>query len=103
MFMAERRAREVSIRKVLGASVANLWMLLSKEFIWLVTIACVIATPVTLLLMKEWLQKYDYRIDIQWWIFGVGALIAVLIALVTVSTQALRAATANPVKRLRAE
>ena len=103
MFMAEKRAREISIRKVLGASVANLWILLSKEFVWLVTIACVIATPVTLLLLKEWLQKYDYRINIQWWIFGVGALIAVLIALITVSTQALRAATANPVKRLRAE
>jgi putative ABC transport system permease protein len=103
MFMAERRAREISIRKVLGASVANLWILLSREFVWLVTIACLIATPLSLWLMQEWLQKYDYRIDIQWWIFAAGSIVAVLIALITVSMQALKAATANPVKKLRAE
>lgn len=103
MFMAERRAKEISIRKVLGASVANLWVLLSKEFIWLVAIACVIASPLTLYFMSEWLQKYDYRINITWWIFALGGLIAIMIALVTVSVQALKAATANPVRRLRSE
>lgn len=103
MFMAERRIREVGIRKVLGASVVNLWLLLSKEFMWLVLIACVIASPLAFWLMHDWLNKYDYRVNISLWIFvGVG-LLALAIALFTVSTQAIKAALANPIKSLKTE
>ena len=103
MFMAERRTKEIGVRKVLGASVANLWMLLSKEFVWLVLIGCSIASPLAFWLMKDWLQKYDYRIDISWWVFAIAGLLAFAIALLTVSTQAIKAAIANPVKSLRTE
>lgn len=103
MFMAERRTKEIGIRKVLGASLANLWMLLSKEFVWLVLAGCLIASPLAFLLMKNWLQHYDYRIDISWTIFIIAGLVAVVIALVTVSTQAVKAAVVNPVKSLRSE
>jgi ABC-type antimicrobial peptide transport system permease subunit len=103
MFMAERRSKEVSIRKVLGASVANLWLLLSKEFIWLVGIACAIASPIAWLLMNNWLKKYDYRIDIGWPVFAIAAVLALAVALVTVSTQAIKAATTNPVNNLKNE
>jgi ABC-type antimicrobial peptide transport system permease subunit len=87
----------------LGASVASLWALISREFVWLVLLGCLIATPLALLLMKNWLQKYDYRIDISWWVFALAGLLALVIALVTVSTQAIRAALANPVSSLRSE
>ena len=103
MFMAERRSKEVSIRKVLGASVANLWLLLSKEFIWLVGIACAIASPIAWLLMNNWLKKYDYRIDIGWPVFAIAAILALAVALITVSTQAIKAATTNPVNNLKNE
>ena len=103
MFMAERRTKEIGIRKVLGASVANLWILLSKEFVWLVLVGCLIASPLAFWLMKDWLQKYDYRIDISWWVFASACLVAVIIALFTVSFQAIKAAIANPVKSLRTE
>jgi ABC-type antimicrobial peptide transport system permease subunit len=102
-FMAERRIKEIGIRKVLGASVANLWMLLSKEFVLLVLLACIIASPLAFWIMNDWLQKYDYRISIEGWVFALAGLLAVLIALVTVSTQAVKAALANPVKSLRTE
>jgi putative ABC transport system permease protein len=88
---------------VLGASVANLWLLLSREFVLLVILACIIASPIALWLMKDWLQKYDYRIDINGWIFILTGLVAVIIALITVSTQAVKAALTNPVKSLRTE
>ncbi|MBO9562260.1 MAG: ABC transporter permease [Niastella sp.] len=103
MFMAERRAKEISVRKVLGASVASLWMLLSREFVWLVLIACILASPLTFWLMNEWLQQYDYRISISGWIFAIAGVLAIVIALLTVSIQAIKAALANPVKRLRSE
>ncbi len=103
MFMAERRSREISIRKVLGASVPNLWMLLSREFMILVTIACLIASPLAFWFMREWLQKYDYRIEISWWIFLIAAVTALFITLVTVSFQAIKAAIATPVNALRRE
>jgi ABC-type antimicrobial peptide transport system permease subunit len=103
MFMAERRSKEISIRKVLGASVTNLWLLLSKEFVGLVLIACIIASPLAFWLMNNWLNNYEYRIAIHWWIFVIAGSLAIIIALVTVSTQAIKAATANPVKRLKAE
>jgi putative ABC transport system permease protein len=102
-FMAERRIKEIGIRKVLGASVANLWLLLSREFVLLVVLACIIASPIALWLMKDWLQKYDYRININGWIFILTGLVAVIIALITVSTQAVKAALTNPVKSLRTE
>jgi len=103
MFMAERRTKEIGIRKVLGATVANLWMLLSKEFVVLVVVACLITSPLTFWLMKNWLNKYEFRIEINWWVFAVSGMLAILIALLTVSFQAIKAAIANPVKSLRTE
>ena len=103
IFMAERRSKEVTIRKVLGATVANLWLLLSGEFVWLVAIACILASPVTFWLMTQWLQTYEYRIEIQWWIIPAAAMAAILIALLTVSFQAIRTASLNPAKTLRSE
>jgi ABC-type antimicrobial peptide transport system permease subunit len=102
-FMAERRTKEIGIRKVLGASVMSLWTLLSKEFVWLVLAGCVIATPLSFWLMSNWLLNYDYRINISWWIFAIAALCAIVIALVTVSAQAVKAAVGNPLKSLRSE
>ncbi|WP_205510936.1 ABC transporter permease [Longitalea arenae] len=102
-FMAERRTKEIGIRKVLGASVANLWLLLSGEFVLLVIIAGLIASPLAFWLMQDWLQQYNYRISIQGWVFVLAGFLAVLIALFTVSTQAIKAALADPVKSLRSE
>ncbi len=102
-FMAEQRIKEIGVRKVLGASVFNLWQLLSKDFIVMVLISLLIATPVAYYFMYNWLQNYQYRTQLSWWIFvgaGVGAL---LITLLTVSFQAIKAAVANPVKSLRTE
>ena len=87
MFMAERRTKEIGIRKVLGASVVNLWTLLSKEFVLLVALGCLIASPLAFLLMKNWLQKYEYRIDISWWVFAIAGMLAIVIALLTVSAR----------------
>ncbi|HTI12503.1 MAG TPA: ABC transporter permease [Puia sp.] len=102
-FLAEQRTKEIGVRKVLGASVANLWGLLSKDFLFLVGISCLISTPLTWYFMQEWLQQYSYRTQIAWWIFAVTASGALLLTLVTVSLQAIRAALANPVKSLRSE
>jgi ABC-type antimicrobial peptide transport system permease subunit len=99
-FTAERRTKEIGIRKVLGANIANLWVLLTKEFVWLVLIACVIASPLAFWLMGSWLEKYDYRITISGWAFAVAALLATTVTLIT---QAIKAATTNPVKNLRTE
>lgn len=103
MFMAERRTKEIGIRKVLGASVTNLWLMLSKEFIGLVLLACVIASPLAFWIMKSWLQNYEYRIHIGWWVFAGAGSLVILLALLTVSTQTIKAAGINPVKNLRAE
>jgi len=102
-FMAVQRIKEVGIRKVLGASVGGVVYLFSKEFIILITIAFIIASPVAWYFMNQWLQDYVYRINISWWIFIVGGISSIIIALMTVSFQAIKAALANPVKSLRSE
>ena len=102
-FMAEQRTREIGVRKVLGASVTNLWRLLSKDFVVLVLIALVIAIPVSYYCMHGWLQQYSYRSSLPWWIFAAAAAGALAITLFTVSFQAIKAALANPVKSLKQE
>ena len=102
-FMAEQRIKEIGIRKVLGASVFNVWRLLSKEFVWLVIISLLIAAPLAYYFMHNWLQDYQYRADLSWWIFAAAGAGALVITLLTVSFQAIKAAVANPVKSLRTE
>jgi ABC-type antimicrobial peptide transport system permease subunit len=102
-FMAEQRVKEIGVRKVLGASVFNLWRLLSKDFVGLVIISLIISIPIAYYFMSKWLQDYDYRTEISWWIFAVTGFGALLITLLTVSFQAIKAAIANPVKSLRTE
>ena len=103
MFTAEQRTKEIGIRKVLGANIAGIVNLLSMEFLKLVFMALIIATPVAWWAMNEWLMDFAYRIDINWWMFAAAGLLVGLIALITVSFQAIRAAVANPVKSLRTE
>lgn len=102
-YMAEQRTKEIGVRKVLGASVKNITTMLSKDFVKLVLIAALIAFPLAWWAMNLWLQDFAYRINISWWIYVVAAVIAFLIALVTVSFQAIRAAVANPVDSLKDE
>ncbi|MEJ7683120.1 MAG: FtsX-like permease family protein [Segetibacter sp.] len=102
-YATAQRTKEIGIRKVLGASVSNIVGMLSKDFLKLVLTAAFIAFPVAWWVMNKWLQDFAYRINISWWIFMVAGLVAVLIALITVSFQAIKAAVANPVKSLRTE
>jgi len=102
-FTAEQRTKEIGIRKVLGASVAGITALLSREFLKLVVIAALIASPIAWYAMSKWLQDFAYRITIEWWIFALAGGITVLIALFTISFQSIKAALANPVKSLRSE
>jgi ABC-type antimicrobial peptide transport system permease subunit len=103
MFTTEQRTKEIGIRKVLGASVPGIVQMLSKDFLKLVFIAAVIAFPVAWWAMHKWLADFAYRIDIGWWVFVVAGIAAALIALVTISFQAIKAAITNPVKSLRTE
>lgn len=102
-FVAEQRAKEIGIRKVLGATVFNLWRMLSKDFIGLVIVSCLIAIPIAWYFLHHWLQNYNYRTHIYWWIFAIAGLGATVVTLLTVSFQAVKAAVANPVKSLRTE
>jgi ABC-type antimicrobial peptide transport system permease subunit len=102
-FMTIRRAKEVGIRKVLGASIAQIVNLFSKEFLLLIGIAFIVAAPVAYITMQSWLNDFVYRIDLQWWMFAGGGAIALLIAGTTVSVQSIKAASANPVESLKDE
>ena len=102
-FTAQQRTKEIGVRKVLGASVASIVTLLSKDFLKLVLIAIVLASPLAWYAMHRWLADFAYKIEIEWWVFGVAGLLAVGIALLTVSFQSVKAALMNPVKSLRSE
>jgi putative ABC transport system permease protein len=102
-FVAEQRVKEIGIRKVLGASVGGIWQLLSKDFVMLVIIACMIAIPTGYYYMQQWLQKYDFRTSVTWDVLVAPAVGALIVTLVTVSFQTIKAAVVNPVKSLRSE
>jgi len=103
LFATIQRTKEIGVRKVLGASVSNIVILLSKDFIKLVLIAIVIAVPFAWYILHNWLQDFAYRISISWWIFGLAGMVSILVALATISFQAIKAAGANPVRSLRSE
>lgn len=102
-FTAEQRTREIGIRKVLGANVSGIILLLSKDFLKLVLIAILIASPIAWYFMSHWLQNFAYRINISWWVFVLAAILSLLIAIITISLRAIKAAIANPVKSLRTD
>jgi putative ABC transport system permease protein len=102
-YAAEQRTKEIGIRKVLGATVTDISSMLSKDFLKLVFIAALISLPVAWWAMNKWLEGFAYRIKIEWWIFLTAIITALIIALITVSFQAIKAAVANPVKSLKSE
>jgi putative ABC transport system permease protein len=102
-YMAELRKREIGIRKVLGASVTSVTTLLTKDFMWLVVVAVIIASPFALLFINFFLQQFSYRTEASWWILPLSGITAIFIAIVTISFNAIRTAVANPVNSLRSE
>ncbi len=102
-YTAEQRVKEIGVRKVLGASVTQITRMLSADFLKLVLIACLIAFPVSWWATGKWLQTFAYRMNLDWWIFAIAAGCALLIAFITLSFQAVKAATANPIRSLRSE
>ena len=102
-YMAEQRTREIGVRKVLGATVTNIVTMLSRDFLKLVMISAIIAFPAAWWFMHKWLQDFAFRVQMGWWMFIIAGVIALLIALFTISFQAIKAAIANPVKSLRTE
>jgi ABC-type antimicrobial peptide transport system permease subunit len=102
-FVAEQRTKEIGVRKILGASVSQLWILLSKDFLKLVIISLIIGSPIAYLMMSEWLEKFNYRTNISWTVFVIASSGALLITLITVSYQAIKSAIANPVNSLKTE
>lgn len=102
-FVAQQRSKEIGIRKIVGATVFQLWKLLSKDFVLLVFISCLIAMPVSYYFLHEWLQKYDYRLEIPLWVFAAAMAGALLLTIITVSFQTIKAAVSNPVESLRSE
>jgi ABC-type antimicrobial peptide transport system permease subunit len=102
-FLAEQKTKEIGIRKVLGAGTIGIAMLLSGDFVWMILVALLVASPIAWWTMSNWLREFVYRIHIEWWMFAAAGALALLIALLTVSFQAIKAALANPVKALRSE
>ena len=102
-YAAEQRAKEIGIRKVLGANATQLVKLLSKDFLLLIVIAALVAFPVAWWAMNKWLSDFAYRTSISWWVFAIAAIVSIVIAFVTISTQAVKAALMNPVQSLRTE
>jgi putative ABC transport system permease protein len=103
IYAAEQRVKEIGIRKVLGAKVTGIVLMLSKDFLKLVLIAAIIAIPIAWFFMNKWLEDFAYRINIDWWIFGLAALVAIIIAMATICLQVVRAAVKNPVNSLRGD
>ena len=103
IFSAEQRRKELSIRKVLGASINGIILKFSKDFLKLVVLALVIAVPMAWLMMNSWLQQFAYRVELSWWMFALAGVIAILLSMLTISAQAVKSAFENPVKNLRSE
>ena len=102
-FTAQQRTKEIGVRKVLGASVASIVTLLTKDFLKLVFVALILASPLAWWAMNQWLKDFAYKVDLDWWVFALAGMLAVVIAMLTVGFQSIKAALMNPVKSLRSE